>query len=133
MKNQHKYNAKKVTIDAIVFDSKNEALYYTQVVKPGIEDKTIVDVVYHPKFILLPKYERIINGKKKKFQAISYSADFQITYNNGLTELIDIKGAVTKEFKDKYKWFHYIYDNHEIVLLKPIIRKTHITWERIEL
>lgn len=128
----HKYNAQKIKIDDVTFDSKYEALYYTEVIKPGVQNGSIIDVIFHPKYLLLPKFQREIDGKDKKFGAMTYSADFKVTYADGSETIIDIKGMVTKDFKMKYKLFHYLYDDLSIVLLKPRIRKSGTIWEKVD-
>lgn len=100
-----KYNAKKVTIDDIVFDSKVEGEYY-KLLKQQKEDRLIKDFELQPEFILQPKFEK--DGKK--YLPIKYQADFKVFKNDGTTDIVDVKGQVLPLFKLKEKMFHYQYD-----------------------
>jgi len=97
-----KYKNKIVEVDGIKFHSKLEARYYQQL-KWAKEGKTLKDFQLQPKFILQDKFEK--NGKK--IRAITYSADFLVTDNEGNQSVIDIKGSpkMTEAFKLKYKMF----------------------------
>ncbi|AYP68747.1 hypothetical protein BpsS36_00041 [Bacillus phage vB_BpsS-36] len=106
-----KYNSKKVTIDGITFDSKAEGNYYLHL-KELKTFGTIKDFQCQPEYVLQPKYEK--NGKN--VLPIKYKADFLIYYHNGNTEVIDIKGMETTDFKLKKKIFEYKFPE-EIVLI----------------
>lgn len=61
---------------------------------------------------LMPGYEIERAGKKKRIQGISYVADFVVTYKDGRTEVIDVKGRdnyQTDVFKLKRKMFERRY------------------------
>lgn len=61
---------------------------------------------------LMPGYEIERAGKKKRIQGISYVADFVVTYKDGRTEVIDVKGRdnyQTDVFKLKRKMFESRY------------------------
>lgn len=107
-------------IDDITFDSKIEAEYYTEVIKPGLQSGEILTVDFHPKYVLLPKFTACINGKARKFQQMTYSADFKIHYADGTEKVIDIKGMLPAEFKIKCKFFLYLY--HETGINFYLIR-----------
>ncbi|EAC5600975.1 TPA_asm: DUF1064 domain-containing protein [Listeria monocytogenes] len=99
-----KYNAKKVVIDNVKFDSKAEAAYYQQLklLKMTVE---VVSFDLQPEFILQDSFVK--NGKK--YHAIKYRADFLVRYKDGHEELIDVKGMLTKEFRIKQKLFELRY------------------------
>ncbi|EKZ4501921.1 DUF1064 domain-containing protein [Listeria monocytogenes] len=99
-----KYNAKKVVIDNVKFDSKAEAAYYEQLKLLKMSGE-VVSFDLQPEFILQDSFVK--NGKK--YHAIKYRADFLVRYKDGHEELIDIKGMLTKEFRIKQKLFEMRY------------------------
>ncbi|AMD23134.1 DUF1064 domain-containing protein [Listeria monocytogenes] len=99
-----KYNAKKVVIDDIKFDSKAEAAYYQQLKLLKMSGE-VVSFDLQPEFILQDSFVK--NGKK--YHAIKYRADFLVLYKDGHEELIDVKGMLTKEFRIKQKLFELRY------------------------
>lgn len=100
-----KYNAKKVIIDEIQFDSKMEGSYYTYL-KQQKANGEIQDFELQPVFELQPKFEK----EGKKFLPIKYKADFKVIHNDGSEEIIDIKGMVNQTFALKEKMYHYHHD-----------------------
>lgn len=107
-----KYHNRKTVVDNITFDSKAESLYYEQL-KWLKQAKQIKDFKLQPSFILQDGFKK--NGKT--FRKIEYKADFEVIRLDGTTEIIDIKGAITKEFALKRKLFEWKYLN-SITLLK---------------
>ncbi len=99
-----KYNAKKVVIDDIKFDSKAEAAYYQQLKLLKMTGE-VVSFDLQPEFTLQDSFRK--NGKL--YRAIKYKADFLVRYSDGHEELIDIKGMLTKEFRIKQKLFEMRY------------------------
>lgn len=99
-----KYNAKKVVIDNIKFDSKAEAAYYQQLKLLKMTGE-VVSFDLQPEFVLQESFRK--NGKL--YRAIKYKADFLVRYSDGHEELIDIKGMLTKEFRIKQKLFEMRY------------------------
>lgn len=132
---KHKYNAKKVVIDDITFDSLVEAEYYTDVIKPGIESGEILKVDFHPKYVLLPKNKARLNGKERNFQQMTYSADFRIFYSDNSVKVIDIKGMIPAEFHIKCKLFLYLYDDVDFYIVRSA-RKSKgktIEWKTVDI
>lgn len=101
-----KYGAKKVIIDNIKFDSKAEGDYYLYLKKLK-EKGEIENIICHPRFTLLPKYN--------KNMAITYIADFQIEYTNGNIVVVDVKGMPTEVAKIKKKMFDYYHRDKELI------------------
>ncbi|HFU6418556.1 TPA: DUF1064 domain-containing protein, partial [Listeria monocytogenes] len=101
---RNKYNAKKVVIDNIKFDSKAEAAYYQQLKLLKMSGE-VVSFDLQPEFILQDSFVK--NGKK--YHAIKYRADFLVRYKDGHEELIDVKGMLTNEFILKRKLFEMRY------------------------
>ncbi|MDF2854208.1 MAG: hypothetical protein K0Q87_59 [Neobacillus sp.] len=99
-----KYGNKMVTIDGHKFDSIAESKYYLQL-KWLKQAKQIKDFKLQPKFVLQETFKK--NGKT--FRSIVYKADFKVYRLDGSIEIVDIKGAITKEFAIKRKLFERKY------------------------
>ena len=98
---KNKYNAKKVTVDGIVFDSAKEAERYKELLsleKAG----AIQDLQLQPWFELIPaQYEtferygktgkRLKDGRRCVELSLSYKGDFAYT-ENGKRVVEDVKG-----------------------------------------
>lgn len=108
-----KYGNKKTVVDNTTFDSKAEAIYYQQLkwLKQG---KQIKDFKLQPRYILQEAFKK--NGKT--FRAIHYIADFEIHNLDGSVEIVDVKGAITKEFSLKRKIFEFRYPDYHLTVLK---------------
>lgn len=90
-----KYGAKKTSVDNHMFDSKKEADYYCEL-KLRLLSKEIKGFCLQPIFILAP--------------GLKYKADFIVFNNDNTTDVIDIKGFKTKEYKTKKKVFEDKYN-----------------------
>ena len=112
-----KYNNKKTTIDDIVFDSKDEALYY-EALKDMKANGLIKDFELQPEFILQEGFEK----DEKKYRAIKYTADFRVLTNNDYSYIVDVKGMLTTEFKIKMKLFNYKYPDIELRLISRSVK-----------
>lgn len=102
---RNKYGNKKVVVDNIKFDSIAEAKYYEQL-KWLLQAKQIKSFKCQPKFLLQEAFKK--NGET--FRKIEYIADFEIHNLDGSIEIVDVKGAETKEFLIKKKLFLKKYD-----------------------
>lgn len=83
-----KYKNKKTVVDGFNFSSQLEAKYYmllTNMKRQGIINIFLMQVPFH-----------ISPG-------VTYRADFQVFYSDGLVEFIDVKGFETELFKVKKK------------------------------
>jgi hypothetical protein len=109
-----KYNARKVTIDGIKFDSMLESNYYLYL-KEEKEKGNIKDFELQPKFELQEAFVR--DGEK--IRKIEYKADFKVIYNDDTSEIVDIKGMMTPVFKLKEKMFLKKFD-HKLKLLNYV-------------
>jgi len=109
-----KYNAKKITIDGITFDSQAEARYYTRLLKLK-KSGVVEDFAMQKVFTLLDRFAHPQTGRIVR--AITYRADFEVYYSDGRVEVVDIKGFLTPEFKIKAKMFMFRYQI-PLVLLK---------------
>lgn len=102
---KNKYKAKKAIVDGIVFDSRKEAKRYTELKKLE-EMGSIRDLSLQVQFELVPSFEIIIDGKKRKRRPITYVADF-VYYINNVKVVEDVKGRKTEVYKIKKKIFEY--------------------------
>ena len=98
-----KYNAKKVEYDGHIFDSIVERDYYIFLKRNGL----IEHIELQPRYELIPAF--------KKQRKMEYIADFEITYIDGTTEVIDIKGMATETAKVKAKLFRYLYQDKSLI------------------
>jgi hypothetical protein len=110
-----KYNATKVTIDGIVFDSKLESKYYLYL-KDAKMKGLLNDFELQKEYILQPAFKK--NGKS--FREIKYVADFLVYDLKGNVHIIDTKGLETAEFKIKRKLFEYVYPELSLQVIKYV-------------
>lgn len=125
----------KTTVAGITFHSKKEARYYQDLLiqkQAGI----VKEIECQPVFELQPAYRKCCGailldtrkvctcprcGKKVlTTRAITYSADFSVTYADGHVEIIDVKGYETPEFKRTHKMFEYHYPELTLKIVKKV-------------
>lgn len=120
-KRKNKYNAKKVIIDGIGFDSEKEGKRYV-VLKKAQEEGIISDLELQPRFELIPAIkERYVKHLKTKDKIcertiqlpIHYIADF-LYIKGGVKVVEDVKSsphiaALDKAFLIKEKMFRYFF------------------------
>jgi hypothetical protein len=99
-KKGNKFNAKKVTVDGIKFDSKAESEYYLHL-KSLQERGQIKDFELQPPFVLQESFRL----KGELVRQIKYVADFRVFENDGSTFIVDVKGMETADFKIKKKLY----------------------------
>jgi hypothetical protein len=108
---------RKAEFNGIKFDSKEELEFY-QYLLSGKYRARIQNIELQPEYILIPKHEK--NGRI--VQPMKYRADFKITYIDAqgelVTEVIDVKGFPTDEFKLKKKILEYFFPFELIVIAK---------------
>ncbi|NJI80445.1 DUF1064 domain-containing protein [Clostridioides difficile] len=105
-----KYNNKKIVIDGIKFDSKDESEYYLYL-KEKKENGEIKDFGLQQKFELQPKFKK--DGKN--YRAITYTVDFAIYKWNGEVVYIDVKGYSTQQGELRKKLFDYKYQDKILI------------------
>ena len=103
-KKKPKYGNKKVTFAGLTFDSKLEAEYYQHLLQLQAAGE-VTEIELQPKFVLLEGFKK--NGRT--FRAITYNADFKVTYANGSVEVVDVKGMITQQFELRRKLFEHRY------------------------
>lgn len=96
-----KYNAKKVTVDDIQFDSKVESQFYLHL-KRLQEMGEVTRFDLQPEFILQGGFT---DDWGVKHLPIKYRADFLVYYKDSDPKVIDIKGQILPEFKLKRKLY----------------------------
>lgn len=104
---KNKYNAVKTKIDGIIFDSKAEAQYYSELLllkKAGV----VKSFVMQKDFTLQEAFTRE-NGERIK--ATRYRADFVVKYTDGHEEVVDVKGMKTRVYINKKKQLLEKYPN----------------------
>lgn len=116
-----KYNAKKVEIDGIKFDSKSEGEYYLHL-KQQVTERQILGFERQKRMLLQEGFS--VEGVKGKIRPIFYVVDFIITENDGTLTYVDVKGMETDVFKLKKKLFMKRYNT---ALLK--VKKTKGGWQ----
>lgn len=92
--NRNKFNAQKVELYGMTFDSKKERRRYIEL-KAMQQRGEITKLEHHTKFELVPKTK--LEGEKRTKPAVRYYADF--TYYNGEGKYIveDVKSAATRK------------------------------------
>ena len=103
-KTANKYNAKKVVVDGIKFDSQAESKFYLHL-KECKEKGTIKGFELQPPFILQESFKY----QGKTILAIKYIADFRVITPEGLSYIVDVKGKETTDFKIKAKMYKKLY------------------------
>lgn len=107
-----KYNNKKIEIDGIKFDSKDESLYYLYL-KRLLEKGSITKFETQPKYELIPKFK--YQGKNRR--AMTYSPDFRIFRADNSEYLVDVKsmGTSTQQGELRRKLFEYFNPDIELI------------------
>lgn len=121
-----KFHNKKTIVDGVLFDSQMESHYYLYL-KELKEQGVVMDFKLQPVFILQEGFSK--DGKK--IQSIEYIADFEVTYNDGHVEIIDVKGKITEAFRIKRKILLYKYRNIDFKCVREKGRNPNKYWEVI--
>ena len=116
-----KYNAKKVEVDGIKFDSKAEGEFYLHL-KQQVAERKILGFERQKRILLQEGFS--VEGGKGKIRPIFYVVDFIVTENDGTITYIDVKGVETDVFKLKKKLFMKRYNT---ALMK--VKKTKGGWQ----
>lgn len=110
----NKYNARKVVIDDIEFDSKAEGRRYCEL-KLLVQAGEIKDLELQPKYTLLKSFR----SQGKLYRGITYIADFR--YVESATQAVvveDVKGVKTEVFRIKEKLFRHAYPDIDFRIVK---------------
>lgn len=133
--------SKKTLVDGHLFDSKTEAEYYIYLCK-NRQSLNIKEIIKQPSFQLLNEFDVPCNrcrgeGKKPSpktgrpiqcrrcegsgkttNQSWNYTADFKVIYEDGYSEVIDVKGYADAKFPLYRKLFEYTYGIELVVIKK---------------
>lgn len=120
-----KYNAKKVIVDGISYDSQVEYLYRVYLDELLKENK-IKSFELQPSYELIPKYEKY----GKKFRSINYAPDYLIQHLDDTIELVDIKGYASQASELRRKLFDYKYPQIKLTWLSYV--KKYGGWITVE-
>lgn len=101
--NRNKYNARKTVMCGHEFDSKREAEVYLELLAQKQAGK-IVRIGFQPSYTLLAGFKDN-TGKNQK--PITYTADFFVTFADGHSEVIEVKGVRTRDYLLRKKLFLY--------------------------
>lgn len=107
----NKYNARKTTVCGHMFDSKREAEIYLDLLSRK-QAGEIVRIRLQPSYTLLEGF-RDNTGKKQR--AITYTADFFVTYADGRHEVIEVKGVRTRDYQLRKKLFLHMMRETDII------------------
>lgn len=109
----NKYNAKKVTIDGIVFDSKAEGSYYN-LLKMMQKTGKIKKFERQVQFVLIDSFDhpskKTKAGRPCKVSAIKFTPDFVVTMPDGSQKVVDVKGMMSRDFPLRAKLFMQRYN-----------------------
>ena len=107
----NKYNARKTTVCGHTFDSKREGDVYLELLAKQ-QSGEIVRIAFQPQYTLL---EAFTDNEGKKQRAITYTADFFVTYADGHSEVIEVKGMRTRDYLLRKKLFLYAMRKKDII------------------
>lgn len=96
---RNKFNAQKVELDGMTFDSKKEHKRYIEL-KAMQQRGEIFGLEHHTKFELAPKTK--LEGEKRVKPALRYFADFTYYIITGQYIVEDVKSEATRK-KDSYR------------------------------
>ena len=107
----NKYHARKTTVYRRTFDSKREAEVYLELLAQQ-QAGEIVRIGFQPSYTLLAGFKDN-TGKNQK--PITYTADFFVTYADGHSEVIEVKGVRTRDYLLRKKLFLYMMRDTDII------------------
>ncbi len=91
---RNKFNAQKIELDGMTFDSKKEHKRYIEL-KAMQQRGEIFGLEHHTKFELAPKTK--LEGEKRSKPALRYFADFTYYISSGEYIVEDVKSAATRK------------------------------------
>lgn len=109
---KQKYNNKKIYIDDIKFDSRDESLYYIHL-KMLKEKGLVKEFELQPKYTLIPKFQ--YQGQNRR--AMTYAPDFIVTDSEDNVTVVDVKsmGTATQQGELRRKLFEYYYPDINLI------------------
>ena len=110
-KKPNKYNARKTMVCGHTFDSRREAEIYLDLLSRK-QHGEIVRIRLQPSYTLLAGFKDN-TGKNQK--PITYTADFFVTYADGHSEVIEVKGMRTRDYLLRKKLFLHMMRDKNII------------------
>ena len=110
-KKPNKYHARKTTVCGRTFDSKREAEVYLELLAQK-QAGEIVRIGFQPSYTLLAGF---VDNTGKKQRPITYTADFFVTYTDGRSEVIEVKGMRTRDYLLRKKLFLHMMRKKDII------------------
>ena len=107
----NKYHARKTTVCGRTFDSRREAEVYLELLAQK-QAGEIVRIGFQPSYTLLAGFKDN-TGKKQK--PITYTADFFVTFADGHSEVIEVKGVKTRDYQLRKKLFLHMMRETDII------------------
>ena len=107
----NKYHAQKTTVCGRTFDSKREADYYLELLARK-QAGEIVRIGFQPSYTLLAGFKDNQGNRQKP---ITYTADFFVTYADGHSEVIEVKGVRTRDYQLRKKLFLHMMRDTDII------------------
>ncbi len=106
----NKYHARKTTVCGRTFDSRREAEVYLELLAQK-QAGEIVRIGFQPSYTLLAGF---VDNTGKKQRPITYTADFFVTYADGRSEVIEVKGVRTRDYLLRKKLFLHMMRKKDI-------------------
>lgn len=110
-KKSNKYNARKTTVCGRTFDSRREGEVYLDLLSRK-QAGEIVLIRLQPSYTLLEGFR---DNQGNKQRPITYTADFFVTYADGHSEVIEVKGMKTRDYLLRKKLFLYAMRKKDII------------------
>lgn len=110
-KKTNKYHARKTVMCGHTFDSRREAEIYLDLLSRK-QAGEIVRIGFQPSYTLLAGFKDN-TGKNQK--PITYTADFFVTYADGHSEVIEVKGVRTRDYLLRKKMFLHMMRDTDII------------------
>ena len=110
-KKPNKYNARKTTVCGHTFDSRREAEYYLELLARK-QAGEVVRIGFQPKYTLLSAFK---DNEGNRQRAVTYTADFFVTFADGHSEVIEVKGVRTRDYLLRKKLFLYAMRGTDII------------------
>lgn len=110
-KKPNKYNARKTMVCGHTFDSRREAEIYLDLLSRK-QHGEIIRIGLQPSYTLLAGF---VDNQGNKQRPITYTADFFVTYADGHSEVIEVKGVRTRDYLLRKKLFLHMMRETDIV------------------
>ncbi len=111
----NKYHARRTTFGDEVFDSTVERDYH-QFLCSKQQRGEIRSFCRQPKYVLIDGFVK--NGRP--YQAITYTADFEVILPDGTVQVVDVKGMETPTSQLKRKLFEWRYPELTLIRIRYV-------------